>query len=158
VTQLTLSTKAKLLLSCLAVFALGGIGYSARIHWCSQQLETPIFQDGDLTGQVDPVLKKLGEPSARFKTSARLLEKDESLHGLFLSSALIELNDRGLEVLIWQKNCLGSTIWRFGIIIEPESQTILAVGGESAFYAPVYLGGLVLLCQTKGLAFGDPGA
>ena len=132
---------AKLLIPLLALPALAVAGYAAKVHWCSQQLQTPIFLKGELTGKVAPVLAKLGEPSKRSSTSVGHLSKDKSIRYLFLPSDIAQLNDQPVEVLVWEQRCLGSTIWKFAVIVEPESQSILAVGGESEFYAPVYFGG-----------------
>lgn len=132
---------AKFLIPLLALPIVAVAGYATKVHWCSQKLQTPIFQKGELTGRVDPILAKLGEPWKTSSTSLGRLGEDESIRDLFLSSDLAHLNDRPVEVLAWEQNCLGSTIWRFAVIVEPESQVILAVGGESEFYAPVYFGG-----------------
>lgn len=142
---MALSTKRRILVACLAILLVSITGHVARIHWCSRQLETPIFQEGDLAGRIDPVLTKLGNPTIRLQTKAESLAADESLRDLFLPSDLARLRERPIEVLVWEQRCLGSTIWRFAVIVEPESGRIWGVGGKSGFYAPVYLGGLITM-------------
>lgn len=141
---MALSTKIRFFAGCLAIVLVGVSVYAARIYWCSRQLDTPIFQDGDLGGQVDTVLAKLGKPTIRIQTRGKFLAADESMRDLFLPSDLAKLRERPIEVLVWEQRCLGSTTRQFAVIVEPESRMILAVGGASSFYAPVYFGGLIM--------------
>ena len=134
------------ILGATLAIILGSTFYVARIYWCEGQLDTPIFQDGDLSGNPYRVIAKLGSPLASSRAEAGALLNDDLLRELFLAAdaaRLAQLGDRQVKVLIWEQNCLGSTIWRFVVVVDPGSDTILAVGGESSFYAPVFLGGLI---------------
>jgi hypothetical protein len=129
-----------LLLFVLLAAVLAG-GYWGRDEWCVRQLPTPVFEDGDLRGRPDRIIDKLGSPAATLSLAASSLSGDKSMRDLFRLDTIVALADRQVKVLLWEKTCLGSTIWRFAVVTDAESGQILTVGGESSYYAPIYLGG-----------------
>lgn len=78
-----LTSIGHLLVAGLAVVLVGIAGHAGRIHWCSRQLETPIFQEGDLAGGGDKVLAILGDPTIRLQVRTESLTTDKSLRDLF---------------------------------------------------------------------------
>jgi hypothetical protein len=125
----------------LALVILWASAHAAKDSWCIRKLDTPIFGEGDLRGQPDRIISKLGRPAKRLRMRAGSLLSIEALRRLFNSADLRRLGNRELNILLWDKTCLGSTLWRFAVITDGESYRILAVGGESSYQAPVYLGG-----------------
>jgi hypothetical protein len=139
------ATKLKIIVVVLAAALLTGSSLLTKTYWCSKQLDTPIFRDGDLKGKPDRIIARIGHPARRLRMSKSSILTDRSFRDLFLSADLAQLKINNTEILIWEKDCLGSTIWRFAVMVDAESGIILAIGGESTYYAPVYFGGFITL-------------
>ena len=127
------------ILSVVAVLAV--CSHVARTEWCSRQLDIPIFQDGDLTGNPDRIIAKLGKPAHRLRLKTSSPTRKDLLHRLFWRGDRVKLDGREVELLLWERRCLGSVIWQFAVATDPASGRILTVGGDSSFYSLIYLGG-----------------
>ena len=127
------------LIALSAVASSVMVGYLTRTEWCIRQLDMPIFKDTNLVGEPDRIVAKLGKPARRLQLKPSSPARNDLFLRLFWREDRVRLGGREVDLLLWEQRCSGSTIWQFAVATDATSGRILAVGGDSSFYRPVYL-------------------